>query len=30
MNDAVVTIYFMIMVITGLLVIVTMAGSYHD
>ena len=30
MNDAVVTVYFMIMIITGLLVIVTMAGSYHD
>lgn len=30
MNDAVVTIYLMVMIITGLLVIVTMAGSYHD
>jgi len=30
MNDAVVTIYFMLMAVTGLLVIVTMAGSYHD
>lgn len=30
MNDAGVTIYFMLMAVTGLLVIVAMAGSYHD
>lgn len=30
MNDAVVTIYFMLMIITGILVIVSLAGSYHD
>ena len=30
MNNIVVTVYFMLMAITGILVIVNMIGSYHD
>lgn len=30
MNNLVVTVYFMLMAITGILVIVNMIGSYHD
>lgn len=30
MNNLVVTVYFMLMAVTGILVIVNMIGSYHD